>query len=161
LEIFYNDCLNKDEILDELAAVQEDNIYRRQLEFFDQNKSKIEIFFLKEKTNYSFKFCLDFYYKDPYIPFIKSNNLIAGFEKSYDVPVLMEYDQSDEMDISPMAIALAQAAAEEEEQLQQPNRFNTYFIDSDELLIEDRPGKLIAEESIMSNKTLFYFILSK
>ncbi len=50
LEIFYNDCLNKDEILDELAAVQEDNIDRRQLEFFDQNKSKIEIFFLK-KTN--------------------------------------------------------------------------------------------------------------
>jgi len=72
----------------------------------------------------------------------------------------MEYDQSDEMDISPMAIALAQAAAEEEEQqqLQQPNRFNTYFIDSDELVIEDRPGKLIAEESIMSNKNLFYFI---
>jgi hypothetical protein len=70
----------------------------------------------------------------------------------------MEYNRPDEMDISPMAIALAQAVAEEEEELQQPNRFNTYYIDSDELVLEDRPGKLIAEESIMSNKNLFYFI---
>jgi hypothetical protein len=40
LETFYDDCLNKDEQLDELAAIQEDNIYRRQLQFFDENKSK-------------------------------------------------------------------------------------------------------------------------
>lgn len=47
LEIFYNDCLNKDELLDELAAAQEDNISRRQLAYFDQNKSKILIFIKK------------------------------------------------------------------------------------------------------------------
>jgi hypothetical protein len=44
LELFYNDCLNKDELLDEIEAVQEDHIYRRQLEFLDQNKSKMKIF---------------------------------------------------------------------------------------------------------------------
>jgi hypothetical protein len=40
LEIFYNDCLNKDQQLDELAAVKQENIYRRQLELSDENKSK-------------------------------------------------------------------------------------------------------------------------
>ena len=48
LEIFYDDCLNKDEQLDEIAAVQKDNIYRRQIQLFDENKSKNKslIFFL-------------------------------------------------------------------------------------------------------------------
>ncbi len=46
LELFYDDCLNKDETLDELAAVQEENIYRRQLDVYDQNKSKILFFLL-------------------------------------------------------------------------------------------------------------------
>lgn len=63
----------------------------------------------------------------------------------------MEYDRPDELEISPMAVALAQAVAEEEE-LEQPNRFDTYYIDSEEVLLENRPSKLIAEESIMSNK---------
>jgi protein tyrosine phosphatase len=134
LEIFYNDCLNKDEILDELAAVQEDNIYRRELRSFGQNKN--------------------FYYKDPYMPLTKSNSLIVGLEKSYNIPLLMEYDRPNEIDISPMAIALAKAAAEEaeeeEEEIQQQNRFNTYYIDSDELVLEDGPTNLIAEESIMN-----------
>lgn len=39
LQLFYDDCLNKDEALDELAAVQEENTYRRQLDTYDPNKS--------------------------------------------------------------------------------------------------------------------------
>jgi len=127
LELFYNDCLKKDELLDELSTVQEDNnMYRRQLK--------------------------NFYYNDPYFPLRKSDNVIVSVEKSYGVPVLIEYDRPDELDISPMAIALAQAAAEEEE-LEEPNRFNTYYIDSDELILEDQPKKLILEESKMNEPT--------
>jgi len=69
----------------------------------------------------------------------------------------MEYDRPDEINISPTALALAQAIAREEE-LEQPNRFSTYYIDSDELILDDRPTKLIAEESIMGNNNQFYLI---
>jgi len=131
LEKFYHDCLNKDQLLDELATTQEENIYRRQLEYFDQNRN--------------------FYYKDPYIPLTKSDNIVISFEKSYGNPLLMEYNRPDEIEISPMTIALAQAVAEQEElrQQQQPNRFDTYYIDNDEIILDDQPTKLIAEESIM------------
>ncbi len=53
LELFYDDCLNKDQVLDELAALQEDNIYRRQLDTYDQNKSKT-LFFLFYDDEFSF-----------------------------------------------------------------------------------------------------------
>ena len=43
LELFYNDCLNQDEILNELTTVQEDNIDRRQSRFYQQTTSNIEI----------------------------------------------------------------------------------------------------------------------
>jgi hypothetical protein len=161
LEIFYNDCLNKDEQLDELAAIQEDNIYRRQLQLFDENKSKIEnfiFFFLFLHLCF-----LDFYYQDPFIPVAKSDNkLIISLENSYGVPLLMEYDRPDEIDvelsrISPMAVALAQAVAEEQE-LQQANNLNNYFIDSDELILEEPSMKIVAEESAMSNNNRFYLI---
>jgi hypothetical protein len=69
----------------------------------------------------------------------------------------MEYDRPKQLDISPMTIALAKAIAEQEkEELQQLNHLNPYYIDSDELILEDRPENLIAEESIMSKKNLFY-----
>ena len=72
----------------------------------------------------------------------------------------MEYDRPDQIGISPMSVALAQAAAEEAE-YEQSNRFNPYYIDSDELIVEDRPGKLpVADESIMSTKKKFNLILS-
>ncbi len=59
LELFYSDCLNKDELLDELTAVQEDNIYRRQLEYFGQNESKIEILInFSEKKKFFSRFLL-------------------------------------------------------------------------------------------------------
>jgi protein tyrosine phosphatase len=134
LETFYDDCLNKDEQLDELAAIQEDNIYRRQLQFFDENKN--------------------FYYKDPFIPVTKSDNkLIISLENSYGIPLLMEYDRPDELDvelsrISPLAVALAQAVAEEQE-LQQGSNLNNYYMDSDELILEDPSMKIVAEESAM------------
>jgi protein tyrosine phosphatase len=131
LELFYNDCLNKDELLDELAATQEDQINRRQLELSDQNKN--------------------FYYKDPYVPLIKSDNIIVSLETSHGVPIVMEYDRPDELDISLKALALAQAAAEQEE-LEQSNRYNAYYIADDEVVLEDRP-KLISEESIMHEPT--------
>jgi hypothetical protein len=151
LEVFYDDCLTKDEKLDELAAIQEDNMYRRQLEYFNKDKSNKKnecvFFYFKE-------ICLGFYYNDPYVPLIKSDNLVIGLEKSYGVPVLMEYDRPDEIEfkqsrITPMALALAQAVAEEQE-LEQANRYNTYYIDNNEAELEEPRINLIAEESIMS-----------
>ena len=56
LELFYEDCLNKDETLDELSAIQEENIYRRQLDNYNQNKSKHLVFFsfsLNEEFSFS------------------------------------------------------------------------------------------------------------
>lgn len=38
LELFYTDCLEKDQALDEYAAVQEETINRRQLSIYDLNK---------------------------------------------------------------------------------------------------------------------------
>ncbi len=151
LELFYNDCLNKDELLDELAATQEDQINRRQLELSDQNKSKNRNSFRFKNKN----IFLDFYYKDPYVPLIKSDNIIVSLETSHGVPIVMEYDRPDELDISLKALALAQAAAEQEE-LEQSNRYNAYYIADDEVVLEDRP-KLISEESIMRNQKKIFF----
>jgi len=74
----------------------------------------------------------------------------------------MEYDRPDEIDvelsrISPMAVALAQAVAEEQE-LQKANNLNNYYIDSDELIFEEPSTKIVAEESAMSNNNRFYLI---
>jgi hypothetical protein len=52
LEVFYNDCLNKDEKLDELAAIQEENMYRRQVEYFSRDKGKRK---RKRRCFFSFK----------------------------------------------------------------------------------------------------------
>lgn len=45
LETFYEDCLNKDEALDELQATEDEKVYRRQLEFYQQTKGIIELCF--------------------------------------------------------------------------------------------------------------------
>lgn len=39
LQTYYEDCLNKDQILDDMAANQEDNIARRQVEYYNQYRS--------------------------------------------------------------------------------------------------------------------------
>jgi hypothetical protein len=121
-------------------------------------KTKISSFFLCLHLCF-----LDFYYKDPFIPVTKSDNkLIISLENSYGIPLLMEYDRPDELDvelsrISPLAVALAQAVAEEQE-LQQGSNLNNYYMDSDELILEDPSMKIVAEESAMSNNNLFYLI---
>jgi len=139
LETFYDDCLTKDEQLDELAAIGQENVYRRQLQLLDENKN--------------------FYYNDPYIPVTKSNRIIIDLDNSYHrVPLIMEYDQPDLIDIeqsrlSPMAEALVQAVAQEAE-LEQPDRFNGYYIGgNDEMNLNKQPINLIAEESIMNEPT--------
>jgi hypothetical protein len=129
LELFYNDCLEKDEVLDELEAVKEENIYRRQLEIYNGRKN--------------------FYYADPYSPTIKSDNVIVRVEKPYGNPLLIEDDGLNEFDISPMTIALAKALATEEE-LKQINRINTGYIDSKEQIFQNRPSDFLTEESIMT-----------
>ena len=92
---------------------------------------------------------LEYYYVDPYVPSLKSDKIIVRLEKPYGVPVVMEYDRPNELDISPMAIALAQALAAEEE-LKQLNRIDTDYIDSEEQILASRPKEVLAEESIMS-----------
>lgn len=69
--------------------------------------------------------------------------------------MLIEEDQPIDLDIeavqlSPLAAALAQVVAEEQT-AEEPDRFNSYYIDSDEMPVEkERPSNLLAEESIMS-----------
>jgi hypothetical protein len=99
---------------------------------------------------------IDFQYKDPYFPSKKLDNLVVALEKSYGNQLFVEYDQPDEIDIeqprlSAISLALAQAAAEEE--LEQKNLLNSYYIDDDEgeVEFEEPSRKLIAQESIMSN----------
>jgi hypothetical protein len=66
LELFYNDCLEKDELLDEFTKVQEENnIYRRQI----------------NRNNYH----------DPYTPLRKSKNLYIDPESSFSVPLQMQF----------------------------------------------------------------------
>ncbi|CAF0888201.1 unnamed protein product [Adineta steineri] len=142
LEIFYNDCLNKDEKLDELAGVvQEDNIVRRQLESLNENKN--------------------FFYKDPYIPLTRAGNILVDLENAYGIPLVMEYVQPDELDIeqdrmSAINAALAKTIAEAEEveaELKLANKFNTYYMDDDEIVFGDQPVQLVAEESTMKEPT--------
>ena len=72
--------------------------------------------------------------------------------------MLIEEDQPIDLDIetvqySPMAAALAQAAAEEQE-AEEPDRFSSYYIDSDEVVVEkERPSNAPVEESIMSKRS--------
>ncbi|CAF3310886.1 unnamed protein product [Rotaria socialis] len=68
LELFYNDCLNQDELLDEFTEKQqENNIKRRQT---------------KKHTT--------FYHKDPYSSFFKSGNLFHAYDNSFGVPSFMK-----------------------------------------------------------------------
>ncbi|CAF2578887.1 unnamed protein product [Rotaria sp. Silwood2] len=137
LEIFYEDCLNKDEVLDELADIQEENVYRRQLGFYRQNKK--------------------FLYRDPYFPLTKSDKTIIRLDNKYGGPLFMEFDEPDEIDIEqsrllPITAGLAQAIAQkaEEEQFKKLNHVNTYYIgDDDELILNERPIDLPEEESMM------------
>ena len=46
LELFYDDCLNKDETLDQLAMIEQENAYRRQLQIDDENSSTMKFFFI-------------------------------------------------------------------------------------------------------------------
>ncbi|CAF0756416.1 unnamed protein product [Rotaria sordida] len=143
LEIFYEDCLNKDKVLDELAAIQEDHMYRRQLGLYRQNK---------------------IYYTDPYFPLTKSDKTMMRLDNSYGGPLLMEFIEPNEIDIEqsrllPMTNKLAQAIAQkvEQEEIKKLNQLNTYYIDddddddsNDELILNERPTKLLEEESIMN-----------
>lgn len=54
LERFYLDCLNKDQQLDELAEMQEENVYRRHLEMFQQSKSNFQKTHRSSETTFAF-----------------------------------------------------------------------------------------------------------
>ncbi|CAF1039393.1 unnamed protein product [Rotaria sp. Silwood1] len=139
LEIFYEDCLNKDKILDDLADIQSDNMYRRHLGFYHQNKN--------------------FLYQDPYFPLTKSDKTIFRLDNKYVSPLFMEFDEPNEIDIEqsrllPMTANLAQAIAEKAEEEEQLNNLNTYYIDDEddddnEFILNEQPTKLFEEESIM------------
>ncbi|UJR28437.1 hypothetical protein I4U23_009677 [Adineta vaga] len=141
LEMFYNDCLNKDEQLDELAAIQEDNMQRRQLDIFDEN--------------------LNLYYKDPYSPSVKSNKIVVNLENSHGIPLYMEYAQSDDLDIDqsripPIVAALAQAE-EAEREFEQLNKIAVEYannnVEDDTFIPLSEQLQLIEEESSMNEPT--------
>ncbi|CAF1675744.1 unnamed protein product [Rotaria magnacalcarata] len=143
LENFYYDCLHKDEVLDELETVEEENVYRRQLELYQRNEN--------------------FYYKDPYFPSTKSDKALIRLDNAYkSVPVLMEYDESDEVYVEPARLvpitieiskAIAQQKELEQKQLKKLHRFNTYVLNNDNLIFDERPAKLIEDESMMREPT--------
>ncbi|CAF3201278.1 unnamed protein product [Rotaria socialis] len=141
LENFYYDCLHKDEVLDELEAAKEEDVYRRQLELYQPNENS--------------------YYKDPYFPSTKSDKALIRLNNAYNaVPVLMEYDESDEEYVEaarllPITIGIAKAIAQqkEQEQLKKLHRFNTYVLNDDKLTFDERPAKLTEDESMMREPT--------
>ena len=151
LETFYQDCLNKDRQLDELAAEQREDIERRQLGWLQQSQSNGEDrlirFSVANVVRHSHS---DFYYKDPYMPLTKSETLLVASDNYDDVPLLVEDDLNDEPTLeSPIVIAIAQALAEQAES----ERVNFDYVDSDtgeEFNVGERPAKLIVEESNMS-----------
>jgi hypothetical protein len=105
LELFYNDCLNKDELLNEfLITREENNIHRRQI----------------HRKNY---------YHDPYAPLTKPGNLYFDLDSSLYIPSLRKLNEK--FRLSPFV----QTVPEEE------------F----DIISQEKPRKLIAQESIMSN----------
>jgi len=123
LELFYHDCLNKDEVLDQLAAVQEENAYRRQLQIDDENPN--------------------LYYVNPYAPFLKADDALVRLEKPYAIPVSIEYERPGQMDMLPISDAFSRLLAVEEAESNE--------IDSEERLLEYEPEKFVAEESMMTD----------
>lgn len=135
LELFYDDCLTKDEILDELSTVSKDNMDRRQLELYHQNKN--------------------FFYRDPYVPLSKSDNTMFRLHNLYHVPLLMKFDQPYEIDIEqsrllPMNVELANAIAQEEKQFENLNDLNTFYTDSNEPTFDEDSAELIVDETTMN-----------
>ncbi|CAF3988363.1 unnamed protein product [Rotaria sp. Silwood2] len=71
LGLFYIDCLNKDELLNEFVTMEkENNIDRR---YVKHNK---------------------FYYDDPYASLIKSNNVYSDFDNALRIPLFMESNEA-------------------------------------------------------------------
>ncbi|CAF1037550.1 unnamed protein product [Adineta ricciae] len=132
LDMSYDDCLNKDEQLDELAAVQEDDMQRRQLELFDENSNVL--------------------YKDPYSPVMKSDDIIIELQNNDGIPVYIEPDEVDieQSRIPSVVIALAEAEAAQKE-LEQLNQIAlAYAIDH----MNDNDAVVpVEEESSMNEPT--------
>lgn len=125
LEAFYEDCLQKDEYLDDLSAYQEEKLARRQVEYYNLHRSHK--------------------YKDPYIPFFKSDS------------VLIDFERPNQIEVSPVSPAFLQALEEEEVEAAQAalglipsNRPDAYYIDSNEIEIESAPTNFIPSESLMN-----------
>jgi len=147
LENFYEDCLGKDEQLDEIAADngEEIDLERRHLGFFPSNK-----------------FDQDSFYRDPYIPLLKSDPQLHRFggHRQYMTPMMKQFrpiEWTVEEPSSPMSIEKALAQAMQAERVMEDvNRIEPYdYIDSNEFMSNDqRPKtKLIIEESNMNEPT--------
>lgn len=128
LETFYEDCLKKDQYLDELAEYQEEKLNRRQVEYYNSYRN--------------------FNYRYPNIPFLKSDSVLINFERPNQLeimPVSAAYIQAFEKDREE-----AQAQAEEALGLISANRPDAYYIDNDEIEIEPVSKNFIPSESIMN-----------
>lgn len=145
LEGFYEDCLNKDDQLDEITSEdeQQDDLERRHLGFFPPKHERRP------------------FYRDPYVTWSQSNINHAFWGLPNDSPWMNEQYQPlpwafrQQPSSSSMAKALAQAMATEQ-MIQDSNRYNNDDnIDSEEMMMNDeRPKtKLIIEESNMNEPT--------
>lgn len=137
LELFYSNCLNEDAALDSIAEAEENEISRRSLRYYQQSKN--------------------YYYKDPYFPLGKSANAMLEAD-IYDVPVVIDFYEPSEIDIErarllPLSVKIAAEIASKEQAFQKPSQLDTYYVDGDELILDDRPATLLTEESAMNEPT--------
>lgn len=131
LEIFYQDCLNKDRQLDELAAEQREDSERRQVELLEQSRI--------------------FYNNDPYMPLTKSEYAVVASNDYDDAPISVEDDLDDKPTVvSPFVLAIVQALVEKAKS-ERVNGLSYFDSNSgEEFDLGERPSKLIAEESSMN-----------
>lgn len=130
LETFYEDCLEKDQYLDELADYQEEEkLVRRGIEYYSLYRNP--------------------HHRYSNIPLLQSDSVFINFERPNQLEIMpvptkfieqIENDQEEE----------ARVQAEQALGLISASRPDAYYIDSDEIEIEPVPTNVIPAESIMN-----------
>jgi len=82
-----------------------------------------------------FVFLIEFYYHDPYALLTKSEKFYPNLKNSLDIPLQMQSNEKSRLS------SLIKDELEEE-----------FYIDDDDIILHQKPIKLVAEESIMSNR---------
>jgi hypothetical protein len=125
LASFYNDCLDQDELLDDLAT---NNIDRRQI-----NRDYSTFFLVWFYILLLVLFLLEVRYHDPYVPLSRYENLYPA--SSSGIPLFIQFNGQSRL---PSLI-------EDESN-------GNFYIDDENIFLYPKSSKSMAEESIMSNR---------